>query len=293
MTANGLHPSQPPTMTGFSLNCRGRLLDLSRPVVMGIINVTPDSFFDGGEMTTQASIVNRAEHLLDAGAGILDIGAVSSRPGASPVDLKEERTRLLPALKAIVRAFPQAIISVDTWRSEIAEESSDAGASIINDISGGNLDPRIIDTAVKHRMPYVLMHMLGTPSTMQENPRYEDVCLEVLQSIRVRLQAYRQQGLNDIIIDPGFGFGKTIFDNFRLLSGMSMFHHLEAPILAGLSRKSMIHRTLQIHPEEALNGTTALNMVALMNGASILRVHDVKEATECLKLHAMIQHPPG
>jgi dihydropteroate synthase len=252
---------------------------------MGILNITPDSFYDGSRTTTEASVLKRAETMLDEGADFLDLGAVSSKPGSTGTELAEERTRLIPMLKALVRHFPEAVVSIDTWRSEIAEESAATGASIINDISGGHLDPSIIDVAARYRMPYVLMHMQGTPKTMQENPHYEHVCLEVMESLRERIYAYRQRGVHDIIIDPGFGFGKTLKDNFRLLSGLNTFKQLDSPILAGLSRKSMIYRTLETNPEQALNGTTALNMVALVNGASILRVHDVREAKECIRLY--------
>ena len=290
MTKTPARPGEDPRHSKFSLNCRGRLLDLEIPVVMGILNLTPDSFYDGGKTTETTSVLKRAELMLDQGAAILDLGAVSSRPGAESIELHEERSRLIPHLKSIRREFPDALISVDTWRSEIADESADEGASIINDISGGQLDPQIVDVAIRHGMPYVLMHMPGTPQTMQSHARYENVALEVMQSIQGRMRAYRLKGLRDIIIDPGFGFGKTVSDNFRLLSGLNTFRHLKSPVLVGLSRKSMIHRTLQCTPEEALNGTTALNMIALMNGASILRVHDVREARECIHLYQMIQH---
>lgn len=285
MTETSVRPGPALPGTGPYLNCRGRLLDLTRPVVMGILNVTPDSFFDGGRTTSEAAVLNRAAQLIEEGAAIIDIGAVSSRPGSQAISEDEERARLLPFLRAIAREFPEALVSVDTWRSEIAEECADAGASIINDISGGELDPCIIDVAVKHRMPYILMHMQGTPATMQENPHYGNVCLEVMQSIRDRMYAFRMKGLIDIIIDPGFGFGKTIDDNYRLLSGLKTFACLGAPVLAGLSRKSMIQRVINTGVEQALNGTTALNMVALQNGASILRVHDVREAMECILLY--------
>lgn len=290
MTKTAADAVEHPRPTKFSLNCRGRLLDLGVPVVMGILNLTPDSFYDGGKTTQSSAVLKRAELLLDQGAAILDLGAVSSRPGADFIELHEERSRLLPHLKAVRREFPEALISVDTWRSEIAGESADEGASIINDISGGQIDPQIVDVAIGNGMPYVLMHMPGTPQTMQSHARYDNVTLKVMQSIHERLQAYRLKGLHDIIIDPGFGFGKSVSDNFRLLTGLNTFKHLGAPVLAGLSRKSMIHRTLQSSPEEALNGTTALNMIALMNGASILRVHDVREARECIQLYRMVMH---
>ena len=285
MTAHPPPHTAPYPIERFSINCRGRLIDLSKPRVMGILNITPDSFYDGSRTTTEASVLKRAETMLDEGADFLDLGAVSSKPGSTGTELAEERTRLIPMLKALVRHFPEAVVSIDTWRSEIAEESAATGASIINDISGGHLDPSIIDVAARYRMPYVLMHMQGTPKTMQENPHYEHVCLEVMESLRERIYAYRQRGVHDIIIDPGFGFGKTLKDNFRLLSGLNTFKQLDSPILAGLSRKSMIYRTLETNPEQALNGTTALNMVALVNGASILRVHDVREAKECIRLY--------
>lgn len=266
------------------INCRGRLVNLSTPRVMGIVNLTPDSFFDGGKLGDMDSILHLAEKYLNEGATFLDLGAVSTRPKAADVSQDEELQRLMPALEAVRTAFPEAVISVDTFRSNVAREAVQAGADIINDISGGTLDEHMFDTVAALQVPYVLMHMQGTPQTMQADPVYGDVVREVLDSLIGRAYALRQRGLHDIIIDPGFGFGKTLEHNFALLRNLDQFCKTGYPILAGISRKSMVNRVLGTKPENALNGTTVLNTIALLKGVSILRVHDVKEAVEAVKL---------
>ena len=270
------------------INCRGKLLDLSVPRVMGILNITPDSFFDGGKFTEEKAIIKQAGKLLAEGADIIDIGAHSSRPGAKIIAESTEIKRLLPAIKAVLSKYPQTIISVDTYRSAVAKKAIEAGASIVNDISGGDLDKNMFKTIAGLKVPYVLMHMAGTPGDMQKNPVYKDVVNEVFTSLLKRVSELRKLGVTDIIVDPGFGFGKTVEHNFSLLNHLDAFRALDCPVLAGVSRKSMICKVLGVNPEKALNGTTALNMVALLNGAAILRVHDVKEAVEVVKLFSQI-----
>ena len=268
-----------------SLNCRGKLIDLSVPKVMGILNVTPDSFYDGGRYTTGDTIKARADRLFSEGADIIDVGAYSSRPGASEVTPEEEKQRLRTALDYVRKQYPDAIISVDTFRAEVAEMAiTEYETDIVNDISAGRADPLMLETIARHSVPYIMMHMQGTPATMQANPVYENVVKEIMAFFAERLHQTSSFGIKDIIIDPGFGFGKTVQHNFRLLNGLSAFAVFELPIMAGLSRKSMIHKTLGITPEESLNGTTVLNTLALVNGANLLRAHDVKEAREAVRL---------
>ena len=273
-----------------SINCRGKLINFFTPQVMGIINVTPDSFFDGGKYNTENGVIERAKMHIDAGASILDIGAVSTRPKAEMIAESEELERLIPALKLLRSNFPEAVISADTFRSSIAKAAVEAGADIINDISGGTMDSNMFSTIAQLQVPYVLMHIQGTPETMQDNPHYEDVAKEVISDLMLKVDQLKKLGVHDIIIDPGFGFGKTVEHNFSLLRNLDQFAVLGHPILAGLSRKRMINRVLSSTPENALNGTTALNMIALERGASILRVHDVKEAMECVKLNTAISN---
>jgi len=273
-----------------TINCRGKLINFSTPQVMGVTNVTPDSFFDGGKYNTESGIIERAKMHLDAGASILDIGAVSTRPKAELIPESEERERLIPAVKLLRSNFPEASISVDTFRSSIAKAAVEAGADIINDISGGTMDNKMFSTIAQLQVPYVLMHIQGTPETMQDNPHYKDVTIEVISDLMLKLDQLKNLGVHDVIIDPGFGFGKTVGQNFSLLNDLKQFAVLGHPILVGLSRKSMINRVLGSNPETALNGTTALNMIALERGASILRVHDVKEAMECVKLNTAISN---
>ncbi len=267
-----------------SLNCKGKLLDLSTPVIMGILNITPDSFYDGGQITGVDSALRLAESMLIEGALILDIGGQSTRPGAKSINSTEEWKRISPSLISIKKHFPDAIISIDTFHSEVAKNAIEEGASIINDISAGDFDKAMFSIVLQRQVPYIIMHMKGSPENMQENPKYDNVVSEVLNYFINKVSHLKMMGLNDIIIDPGFGFGKTIENNFSLLKNLSLFQILDCPILAGVSRKSMITKTLNITPAEALNGTTALNAIALLNGASILRVHDVAEAMEANKL---------
>lgn len=256
--------------------------------VMGIINVTPDSFYDGGRTFGLREVVAQAETMLSAGAFFLDIGGYSSRPGAEEITVDEEIKRVIPAIEAILKNFPQALISIDTFRSEVAAAAVHSGACIVNDISGGLLDENMLSTVGKLKVPYILMHMRGTPQTMTQKTDYENVTRDVLYYFSERIAAARAQGISDIIADPGFGFAKTRQQSFQLLNDLELFKHLDTPILVGVSRKSMIYKSLEITPQEALNGTTSLNTVALLKGASILRVHDVKEAVECIKLFELL-----
>ncbi len=272
-----------------TLNCRGQLLVMDKPLVMGIINCTPDSFFNGGAFQSPQQAVDRAGQMLEEGADILDIGGMSSRPGAKPIGTEEEAGRVLPAIEAMIKAFPGAILSLDTYRSEVARPALEAGVSILNDITAGRQDPEMFSLAVSCGAPYILMHMQGMPDTMQQNPQYKDVVLEVTDFLIGRMDAARKAGLKDVILDPGFGFGKTLEHNYLLLKHLEVFSTLGAPVLVGVSRKSMINRLLNIRPVEALNGTTALHMLALERGASILRVHDVREAVEAVEIFCYLR----
>lgn len=267
------------------INVRGNLVDLTVPKVMGIINVTPDSFYKSSRLTTEKEIVDAASRMIDDGADFLDIGGYSSRPGAADVTPGEERTRVINAIKLISRELPEAIISVDSFRSEIILEAVlECGAGMINDISAGEADKKMFQVVEKLRVPYIMMHMQGVPGTMQKNPVYDDVVADILRWFGERIFRLQSMGVNDIIIDPGFGFGKTVAHNFELLRHLGDFSIAGLPVLVGVSRKSMIWKTLEITPEEALNGTSVLNTIALMNGADILRVHDVKEAVQAVRL---------
>ena len=268
-----------------TLNCNQSLIDLSIPKVMGIINVTPDSFYDGGTTIQNSEIVAQATQMLNEGASILDIGGYSSRPGAAEVSVHQELERVIPGIEAILATFPSAILSIDTFRSEVAEAAIRAGAAMVNDISAGNLDKAMYATVAKLQVPYIMMHMRGTPEDMQQRTQYENVTTEVIKELSERLRAARQAGINDVVVDPGFGFAKTTAQNFELLNHLELFDALDAPYLIGISRKSMIYKTLGIDAPQALNGTSTLHAIALQKGASILRVHDVKEAVECEKLH--------
>ncbi|HLP95675.1 MAG TPA: dihydropteroate synthase [Saprospiraceae bacterium] len=274
----------------MTILCKDRLLDLSQPVVMGILNLTPDSFFDGGKYTHADAILQQAEKMLQEGASILDLGGASSRPGAAEVPEAEEMRRVLPAVTGILQRFPEAILSIDTWRASVADAAMAAGAHIINDISGGSLDSNMFATAGRLQTPYILMHMQGTPQTMQQQPHYEDVVTEVLDYFIEKTARLRAAGVKDIILDPGFGFGKTVAHNYTLLKQLHTFGTVTGlPVLAGISRKSMICKALGVKPEHALNGTTALHMVALQQGACILRAHDVREAREVITLWQLLQ----
>ena len=263
----------------------GSLIDLSKPIVMGILNVTPDSFFDGRQYSTSEQIAQRALHIKNEGAAIIDIGAYSSRPGAQDISAKEEIDRLLPALETVRNVLPDFSISIDTFRSKVVETVfKHFGGIIVNDISGGELDKEMPHVVGHHKLPYICMHMRGTPQTMQNDTHYENLMNEIIDYFSFKLRLFHQAGINDVIIDPGFGFSKTTAHNFELLSKLEYLRLLDVPVLAGLSRKSMIWKTLEIEPSEALNGTTALNMVALQKGAKILRVHDVREAMQTIRL---------
>lgn len=270
------------------INCKGELIDLSTPRVMGIINITPDSFFSGSRAQTNSDILKKAERMLKEGATFLDLGAYSSRPGATDISEEEEINRLLPAIEVILKEFPEALLSLDTFRSKVARKGIEAGGAIINDISGGKLDVHMLQTVAELQVPYILMHMKGTPQNMKDQNQYDDLLKDILFYFSERVNAARQLGINDIIVDPGFGFAKNIRQNFELLSKAELLQMLELPILIGLSRKSMIWKTLEIEAAQALNGTSVLNTVALQKGAHILRVHDVKEAMECIKLTSEI-----
>lgn len=268
-----------------TLNLRGNLVSLDTPKVMGILNITPDSFYEGSRTGALEDIVNKAGQMLKEGAFILDVGGYSTRPGADNISIKTEIERVVPAIKAICQSFPEAYISVDTFRSDVARAAVEAGASMVNDVSGGNLDDEMFKTAASLKVPYVLMHMRGTPETMKTLTGYNHLLNDIAAELSAKISALKNLGVADVIIDPGFGFAKTIDQNYDILRNLGYFKRLKLPILAGLSRKSMIYRTLDGTAQEALNGTTALNMAALINGASILRVHDVKEATETIKLY--------
>jgi dihydropteroate synthase len=271
-----------------TINCRGKLLDLTSPIVMGILNVTPDSFFADSRAENVESLLAQAKKQLSEGAKILDIGGMSTRPGATMISESVELNRILPAIRAITRAFPEAIVSVDTFRAAIAEACVQEGAHIINDVSGGTLDEKMFSTVARLNTPYILMHSRGTPQTMQSLTEYDDVALEILDFFIEKVGILRGLGVKDIVLDVGFGFAKTTEQSFELLKKMSVFKILECPILAGISRKGMIWKTLGISPNESLNGTTAAHIYALEGGAKILRVHDVKAAMETIKIFEIL-----
>ena len=273
----------------MTINCKGTLIDLSRPKVMGILNLTPNSFFDGGQFTDENTILNQVEKMLNEGATFIDVGAYSSKPNADYVSEEEEIRRLIPIVKLLVSEFPEILLSIDTFRSQVAEKAVEAGASIINDISAGNLDTEMMIIIAKFQVPYIMMHMKGTPKTMQSLTQYEDVLKEMMLYFAEKINLARSLGINDLIVDPGYGFAKTTEQNFEVLHKSELFKHLNVPILAGLSRKSMIYKTLDVNPKQALNGTTVLNTLALTKGTNILRVHDVKEAMETIALFEAFQ----
>ncbi|GAB2539754.1 dihydropteroate synthase [Spirosoma aerophilum] len=276
-----------PKVTKKTLNCRGRLVDLAQPAVMGILNITPDSFFANSRISLDNTI-STAERMLNDGATFLDIGGYSTRPGAADISPAEEADRVLPVIEAILKRFPDALISIDTFRSSVARQAIGAGAALVNDVAGGTLDPAMFGTVAELGVPYVLMHMRGTPQTMQTMAAYQNVSNEVIDELAVRLAELRALGQKDILLDPGFGFAKTPAQNFDLLSHLDDFRLFDEPLLIGLSRKTTIWKTLKINADEALNGTTVLNTVALLKGASILRVHDVREAAEAIKLTSQL-----
>lgn len=267
-----------------TINCKGTLIDLSTPKVMGIVNVTPDSFFDGGKLSNPDKIIAEVEKMLQDGATFIDLGGYSSKPGAEFVSEAEEMNRVVPIVKLLVEKFPNILLSIDTFRSEVAKQAVENGAAVINDISAGLLDENMLETVAKLQVPYIMMHMKGNPQTMQSLANYDDLLKEMNFYFSERIAKARSFGLNDIIIDPGFGFAKTIEYNFELLQKMELLQFHELPILAGISRKSMIYKTLETTPENALNGTTFLHGFCLQKGANILRVHDAAAGVECVKL---------
>jgi dihydropteroate synthase len=267
-----------------TLNCKGKLVDLSSPTVMAILNVTPDSFYGNSRISNVDEALKTTEKFINEGATFIDVGAYSSRPGATDISVNEELNRSIPIVQAIAKEFPETLISIDTFRAKVAEECITAGAHLINDISGGSLDNTMFNTVAKLDVPYIMMHMKGTPQTMQIEPKYDDVTLEVITYFTEKIAALKKLGVKDLIIDPGFGFAKTIEHNYELLQKLASLNIFDLPILVGFSRKSMITKVLDIKNEDALNGTSVLNTIALQKGASILRVHDVKAASECIKL---------
>lgn len=273
-----------------TINCNGRLIDLSEPKIMGILNVSPDSFYDGGKYAEETTALHQAEKMLAEGADIIDVGGISTRPGAGHITEEEELKRVLPVLKALVKKNPEAVFSIDTCRAKVAEAAVGEGASMINDISAGAFDEKLFETVAKLKTPYILMHMQGTPATMQQNPQYDDIMREVTEFFIQKINRLNELGVKDIILDPGFGFGKTVEHNFTLLKRLADFNIFGLPVLAGISRKSMICKPLKTEPQKALNGTTALHSIALMHGADILRVHDVREAKEVVRLMRVFMH---
>ncbi|MFD1163475.1 MULTISPECIES: dihydropteroate synthase [Hwangdonia] len=268
----------------MTINCKRQLIDLSSPKVMGILNITPDSFYDGGSYKNEKDILNQVGKMLTEGTTFIDIGAYSSRPNAAHVSETDELKRILPIVNLILKEFPKTLLSIDTFRSAVAKPCIEAGACVINDISAGKLDTNMLPTIAHLKVPYIMMHMRGTPQNMQQHTQYDNLIKEMLFYFSERIAAAKQLGIIDLIVDPGFGFAKTTKQNFEVLSQLELFQILDKPILAGISRKSMIYKTLETSAKDALNGTTVLNTVALQKGASILRVHDVKEAVESIKL---------
>jgi dihydropteroate synthase len=266
------------------MNCNGKLIDLSMPKVMGILNCTPNSFYDGGKFKSDIEILTQTEKMLHEGATFIDVGAYSSKPNAEFVSEDEEINRIVPVINSILKKFPETIISVDTFRSQVAKNAIENGAAMINDISAGNLDIKMMETVANLQVPYIMMHMRGNPQTMQSLTNYENIVKEMLFYFSEKIAKARSLGINDLIVDPGFGFAKTLDQNFEVLQKLELFQMLDLPILAGVSRKSMIYKILNTTSENALNGTTSINTVCLLKGAKILRVHDVKEAVECVNL---------
>ena len=275
------------------INCKGHLIDLEHPKVMGILNLTPDSFYDGGKYKSASDIVKQVEKMLNQGATFIDIGAYSSRPKAKHISQDEELSRLLPVLELVIKEFPNALISIDTFRSHVADKAIAAGACMVNDISGGSLDEDMFATIAKLQVPYILMHMVGTPQTMQQNIQYENLIKDMIFYFSQKVFALRKLGVNDLILDPGFGFSKTLDQNYELLQKLELFSGMNLPVLVGLSRKSMLYKLLDLDANRALNATTSVNTIALMKGASILRVHDVQEAVETVRIFEKIMNRPS
>ena len=270
--------------TKKTLNLKGKLIDLRTPIVMGILNITPDSFYEKSRVNTERTLLGEAEQMLQSGATILDIGGYSSRPNAADISEEDELNRVVPAIKQVVNKFPEANISIDTFRSKVAQAAIDEGASIVNDISGGTADSNMFQTVAENDVSYVLMHMRGTPQTMSKMTDYENLLIDMTDFFVAQVGKLKSLGVKDIILDPGFGFAKKTNHNYEILKNLRYFQQLKLPLLVGLSRKSMIYKALDVSPEEALNGTSVLNTIALMNGAQILRVHDVREACETITL---------
>ncbi|MDR1346710.1 MAG: dihydropteroate synthase [Bacteroidales bacterium] len=275
----------------MTLNLKKQLLSLNPPVVMGILNITDDSFFDGGKYTTEKAIVARAAQILEEGAALIDIGAVSTRPGAAELDEAIENERIKKTVRLILKAFPDALLSIDTWRASVAEMAVNEGAAMINDVSGGAFDANMLKTVAALQVPYCLMHTSAKPDIMQQHIHYNDLLTDILQFTGRQLECLNSLGVHDVIIDPGFGFGKTQAQNYHLMNNLEAFHIFGRPLLVGISRKSMIYKLLQTTPEQALNGTSVLNTLAIERGAHILRVHDVKEAVEVIKIVEAFQPP--
>ena len=269
----------------MTINCQGTLIDLAKPKILAILNLTPDSFYDGGILKNEIEIITKVEKMLEDGADFIDLGGYSSRPGATNISINEEINRVSPIVKLLKDKFPEIILSIDTFRSEVAQVCLDQGAAIINDISAGNLDEKMLETVSKYRVPYIMMHMKGTPQNMQSLSDYKNISNEVIFYFSEKIGKARSLGISDIIVDPGFGFAKNTLQNYELLNNLELLNALDTPLLCGISRKSMIYKTLNSSASEALNGTSALHMIALQKGSSILRVHDVKEAKECILLH--------
>ncbi|HET7360640.1 MAG TPA: dihydropteroate synthase [Salinimicrobium sp.] len=272
------------------INCKGTLIDFDVPKVMGILNITPDSFYDGGKYKTEKELISQTEKMLCEGAFFIDVGAYSSRPGAVDISEEEELKRIVPVVEMLLKEFPEILLSIDSFRSKVAKNCIEAGAALVNDISGGNLDDQMLKTVAELQVPFIMMHMRGTPKTMKNLNHYDDLVPDILFYFSEKIALARKHGISDLIIDPGFGFSKNIEQNFELLSKLDLFKILELPILSGISRKSFIYKTLNAGPEDVLNGSTVLNTVSLLKGAHILRVHDVKEAVECVKLTGSIQN---
>ena len=268
----------------MTINCKGKLIDLTVPKVMGILNVTPNSFFDGGKYKKESEILSQVEKMIRDGATFIDIGAYSSKPNAELVSVEEELSRIIPVVDLILQHFPETLISIDTFRSEVAQACIEKGAAMINDIAAGNLDSKMLEIIAKYNVPYIMMHMRGTPQTMQSLTDYQDIVKEMLYYFSTKIASARSLGINDLIVDPGFGFAKTLDQNYEILKHLDLFDMLELPLLVGVSRKSMVYKPLNSSAGEALNGTTVLNTIALTKGAKILRVHDVKEAVETVQL---------
>ncbi len=267
-----------------SINCNGKLIGLRTPKIMGILNLTPDSFYDGGRYNSEKEILLQTEKMINEGSTFIDIGGYSSRPGAKHISEKEELSRIVPVIEILIKHFPNILISIDTFRSEVAKQSIDSGACMINDISAGSLDKSMFETVARLQVPYIIMHMKGTPQNMQKNANYDNLIKDIIYFFSKKVNELRELGLNDIVLDVGFGFSKTLDQNYELLQNLNLFKNLELPILTGISRKSMLYKLLDISPKEALNSTSVANTIALLQGATILRVHDVKEAMETINI---------